>query len=146
MVLLRSPTPLVPLLHANMSGLREIKRRQLVLPFGCHLCSEVIRILKSSSTNIVHFVNHQISHLPFEPRHIVLTRSPGFALSRCLIHILPLTVGLFLIVINLKGFYIGQHLLRTHGSNDADSVGLALIQVAAKVQVSESRRPVLEGI
>ena len=124
-------------LRESMRFITMIRKCRVVYAFGCHLYNTTACFLKGVSLSIVGTIHRQLSLSPKEPRHIVVTRSLIFALSRCCIHVHPLTVGLFLIIINLRGYYIGEHLLGASSSNRADSVVLALIQVAAKLQVSE---------
>lgn len=72
-----------------------------------------------------------------EPTKLVVKKSIWIAFSRCWIHLLPLTVSLALFWLNLKGFYITDTFSQ-HPTGDlsdqSNSVKLALIQVAAKVQ------------
>ena len=69
-----------------------------------------------------------------EPIKVPITNSKWTALGYTFIHIPPATVTLYLIVINLSGHYIGEHLGNTnHGASDG--IILALIQVFAKIQV-----------
>lgn len=73
-----------------------------------------------------------------EPTKPVVKKSLWVAFSRCLIHILPVTVSLVLFRLNLGGFYIGHGFSQQSSDNLTDQgndVKLALIQVAAKVQV-----------
>ena len=73
-----------------------------------------------------------------EPAKLVVKKSFWIAFSRCWIHLLPLTVSLVLIWLNLKGFYIAQTFSQySIGdlTDQSNSVTLALIQIAAKVQV-----------
>lgn len=72
-----------------------------------------------------------------EPTKVVVKKSLWVAFSRCLIHILPVTVSLVLLRLNLGGFYIGHGFAQQSSSDLTDQgndVKLALIQVAAKVQ------------
>ena len=70
---------------------------------------------------------------------VVVKKSFWVAFSRCLIHILPVTVSLVLLRLNIGGFYIG-HGFSQQSSGDLTAQGndvkLALIQAAAKVQVT----------
>ena len=116
----------------------KIRRRRVVFALASHLCIRSAHFFRSIGLDIINFAHRQLLLSPAEPKYVVMSRSLRIALSRCCIHILPLAVSLFLISINLKGFYIGQHLLGTHSNSQTDSVVLALIQVAAKIQVSES--------
>ena len=70
-----------------------------------------------------------------ETANVPITRSPWNILTRCLIHIVPAAVGLYLITINLSGRYIGEHLGNGDSIKNNDGVILAFIQVAAKIQV-----------
>ena len=79
-----------------------------------------------------------------EPAKLVVKKSFWIASSRCWIHLLPLTVSLVLIWLNLKGFYIAQTFSQySIGdlTDQSNSVTLALIQIAAKVQVCCSADP-----
>lgn len=78
-----------------------------------------------------------------EPRKAIIKKSISIALSRCWIHLLPLTVSLILLWLNIKGFYIPNTLSQdsaTDITDQSNSVVLALIQVAAKVQVRSSAK------
>ena len=128
----------------RMRGMTIVQKGQIIFAFGYYLCTEAVIFLKSVGLGFITFIRRQLSLSRKDPRQIVVTRSFLFALGRCFIHIIPLTISLFLIVINLRGYYIGQHLLGISSSNKADSVVLALIQVAAKHQVSERLQAFLQ--
>ena len=66
-----------------------------------------------------------------EPRKPVLQKSFGIAFSRCIIHLLPVSVFVFLLWINYWGYYIGTG-FSYHSRSD--NRYLALYQVAAKLQ------------
>ncbi|KAL8835860.1 MAG: hypothetical protein Q9170_003154 [Blastenia crenularia] len=68
-----------------------------------------------------------------EPTRIIpVTKSRRTFLSHSSIHLVPAIVALYLIIINLSGRYIGRHLV---GDGNSDGIVLALIQVAAKIQI-----------
>ena len=125
-----------------MTGLGKLKSFHLIFTLVC-LYTKFAHLFKSVAVAVIKLACRQLPLSPSEPKHIVVSRSFRVALSRCLIHILPLAASLFLITINLKGFYIGQHLLGASSSSEADSVVLALIQIAAKFQVSGSLQLIL---
>lgn len=66
---------------------------------------------------------------------MVVDKTARTALSRCLVHVLPLAVTATLLWLNLGGMYIGLH-LQPSQSDEGDSIALAFLQVAAKIQVS----------
>jgi hypothetical protein len=123
----------------------KVNSRHVVFAFACHLLTKLAHLFRCIGLDVINFTHRQLCLSPLEPRHIVLSRSVWVALSRCFIHTLPVLVSLFLVIINLRGLYIGEHLLGVHSSNEADSVVLALIQVAAKFQVSMSLHAIWQG-
>lgn len=56
-------------------------------------------------------------------------------LSHYFIHIVPVSVSLMLLWINLKGYYIGIRLPFSPDDGQGNAVVLAPLQVAAKIQV-----------
>ncbi|KAH7393791.1 hypothetical protein DE146DRAFT_757281 [Phaeosphaeria sp. MPI-PUGE-AT-0046c] len=66
-----------------------------------------------------------------EPLKPIQTKSLTAALQRCAVHLLPYAFSVFLVTINLKGYYIGFELAGVSGKT---SQYIALLQIAAKVQ------------
>lgn len=69
-----------------------------------------------------------------EAPKILINTSRGQALARSAIHLLPALVSIGLMVINIRGFFIGIE-LQGVGPEHQDSLKLGLLQVAAKTQV-----------
>ena len=93
----------------------------------------LIHILRTLGLDIISFLAHKLHFNHYEQAKVAISDSAWVAIGRCSIHILPLAVSIFLIALNLKGRYIGQHLPGSE-SDHGDSVALAFIQVAAKIQ------------
>lgn len=70
-----------------------------------------------------------------EAKKVVVKDSLWKAFSRCWIHVLPVGVFLYLQRLRFRGYYIGEHLGGCSSNDQEDSVTLAFIQVAAKIQV-----------
>ena len=70
-----------------------------------------------------------------EPIKTPIIESKWTALGYASIHIPPATVALYLIIINLSGHYIGEHLGNADNDGSSDGIILAFIQIFAKVQV-----------
>ena len=70
-----------------------------------------------------------------EPTKVPITVSRWKALGYDSIHILPATVALYLIAVNLSGYYIGGHLVKSDHDGSNDGIVLAFIQGFAKIQV-----------
>ncbi|KAK4675912.1 hypothetical protein QC764_506510 [Podospora pseudoanserina] len=66
-----------------------------------------------------------------EPPKLLIRKSRRVALARSAVHILPATISIILIYINLSGRFIGSEL---EGPQGKDSLKMALLQVAAKLQ------------
>ncbi|KAF2840116.1 hypothetical protein M501DRAFT_1030375 [Patellaria atrata CBS 101060] len=66
-----------------------------------------------------------------EQRKTVIQKSFWVALSRSTVHIIPLTVSVAIIAINMTGYFIGAELA---GPQDSTPINMALLQVAAKAQ------------
>jgi hypothetical protein len=66
-----------------------------------------------------------------EPKKLIQTTSLLITLQRCAVHLLPCTFSIFLVTINLKGYFIGFELA---GQSGKTSQYMALLQIAAKVQ------------
>ncbi|KAJ4371451.1 hypothetical protein N0V83_004668 [Neocucurbitaria cava] len=66
-----------------------------------------------------------------EPKKSIAKKSFWVALQRCAVHLLPCAVSLIVIVLNLKGYFIGFELA---GLPNRTSQYMALLQVAAKAQ------------
>ena len=91
------------------------------------------QVLRTVGLDIVSFFARRLRLNYSEQAKIAISDSVWVALSRCSIHLLPVAVSIYLITLNLKGYYIGQHL--PWSQNDyGDSVALAFIQIAAKIQ------------
>ena len=93
----------------------------------------LVQVLRVFGLDIVSFFARKIGINHFEQAKVAISDSAWVALSRCSIHSLPVAISIFLITLNLKGRYIGQHLPGSE-SDHGDSVALAFIQVAAKIQ------------
>ena len=93
----------------------------------------LVQVLRTLGLDIVSFFARKIRINHFEQAKVAISDSAWVALSRCSIHLLPVAVSISLITLNLKGRYIGQHLPGSE-SDHGDSVALAFIQVAAKIQ------------
>ncbi|RSL54946.1 hypothetical protein CEP53_007258 [Fusarium sp. AF-6] len=66
-----------------------------------------------------------------EPPKVLLQSSFWLALARCTIHIIPALVSIGLVILNCRGYFIGNEL---EGPMNQDDMKLGLLQVAAKVQ------------
>src|ERR1700712_4723790 len=89
-----------------------------------HSASERLRSLKSSLL--------ALWNTPEKPK-AALQQSVWVALSRCLIHIVPVTASGFLLWINYHHYYIGSGFSY---QQEKDNVYLALYQVASKLEES----------
>ena len=69
-----------------------------------------------------------------EEKKVVINSSVWAAFAQCLVHFIPVTVSTYLIVLNLRGHYIGENL---SGAGASDTTTLGFIQIAAKIQVRE---------
>lgn len=72
-----------------------------------------------------------------ERKKTIIDTSRRTALCRVLLHAIPICISLMLIALNLQRFFIGLSL----GSSDGawtTTFSLAVLQVAAKLQVSEA--------
>ncbi|KAL8950883.1 MAG: hypothetical protein Q9222_003100 [Ikaeria aurantiellina] len=69
-----------------------------------------------------------------EPPKIPISHSRYNTLRGNAVHIVPVAVALYLIIINLSGCYVGEHLGRVSNDEASDSVLLAFIQVFAKAE------------
>jgi hypothetical protein len=67
-----------------------------------------------------------------EPPQVLINSSRRLALARCAVHILPASVSICLLALNLYGYFIGREL---QGYQDQDDVKLGFLQIAAKTQV-----------
>ena len=93
----------------------------------------LVQVLRTVGFDIVSFFARKIRLNHSEQATIAISDSVWVAFSRCSIHLLPVAVSIYLITLNLKGHYIGEHL--PWSENDyGDSVALAFIQIAAKIQ------------
>lgn len=66
-----------------------------------------------------------------EPKKKVQQKSFWVALQRCGVHLLPSTISLVLITLNLKGYFIRSELAGRPGQTSQD---MALLQIVAKIQ------------
>lgn len=66
-----------------------------------------------------------------EPKKLIYTTSLHITLQRCAVHLLPCTFSIFLVVINLQGYFIGFELAGEPGKT---SQYMALLQITAKIQ------------
>lgn len=66
-----------------------------------------------------------------EPRKKVVYQSLPAVLTRSLIHLVPATVSIVLVVVNCNGIFVGRELT---GESGRDDVKNAAIQIAAKIQ------------
>ncbi|KAF5008354.1 hypothetical protein FDECE_5397 [Fusarium decemcellulare] len=66
-----------------------------------------------------------------EQPKVLLRSSLWVALARCTIHIIPAFVSIGLVIINWRGYFIGNEL---QGSKNQDDMKMGLLQVAAKTQ------------
>lgn len=69
-----------------------------------------------------------------EPPKALINSSRKLALARCAIHIIPTGVSLALVIVNLRGHFIGSELEGTQGQ---DSLKLGMLQICAKLQVRQ---------
>ena len=89
----------------------------------------------SPGSRILRFSPRALTLKTSEPRKVPITASRWKALGYDSIHILPATVALYLMVVNLSGYYIGEHLVKNDLDGLYDGIVLAIIQVFAKIQV-----------
>lgn len=71
-----------------------------------------------------------LDHTP-EPLKPIQIKSFATALQRCAVHLLPCAFSIFLVTINLRGYFIGFELAGVSGKTEQY---IALLQIAAKVQ------------
>ncbi|KAI4270472.1 MAG: hypothetical protein LQ337_006660 [Flavoplaca oasis] len=93
-----------------------------------HNISAIFRSVGLDLYNVL--IRSKIHRISAEPKKAVIERSRWLALSRCTVHIIPALFSIALVILNLKGFYIGRSLQGLIVNNDNN---LALLQVAAKV-------------
>lgn len=67
-----------------------------------------------------------------EPPKVLIDSSWQLALARCAIHIVPATLSIGLVVVNLSGYFIGNEL---EGPQGQQNQKISFLQVAAKMQV-----------
>jgi hypothetical protein len=70
-----------------------------------------------------------------EPRKVLIFESRRAVLSRSAVHILPVFVSLVLIVINLRGYFIGRELQGTSGGDDL-KMGIYRLRPRCKYVIS----------
>ena len=92
-------------------------------------------LLRNIGLNISNFLLDHLLNDRVEPKKVVVNTSFWIAFSRCWVHILPVSISIFLIQLNLRGHYVGEHLRGPTSDSKDDSVTLAFIQVAAKALV-----------
>ena len=106
------------------------------------LVTEHLRhIVHSVGLSLFNFILDRLSNRG-EHKKKVVSISFWTAFSRCWVHILPVSISIFLIQLNLKGSYLGQHLRGPTSSDQEDSIALAFIQVAAKILVWDCHKPI----
>ena len=93
----------------------------------------LVQFLRTLGLDVVSFFARTIRPNHFEKPKIAISDSVWVALSRCSIHLLPVAVSIYLITLNLNGRYVGRHLPWSEDDH-GDSVALAFIQIAAKIQ------------
>lgn len=93
-------------------------------------------LLRTVGADIILTLFRHINLMLLEWKKVPLLNSRRSAALHCFIHALPVAVSVYLIVTNLNGHYIGEHLGGTHGSDHGDSIALAFIQIAAKILVN----------
>ena len=91
------------------------------------------QLLRTLGLDLVSFIARKIRPNHFENPKIAINDSILVTGSHCAVHLLPVAVSIYLITLNLKGHYIGQHLPWSKDDH-GDSVALAFIQIAAKIQ------------
>ena len=105
------------------------------------LVTEHIRhIVHSVGLRLLSFILDRLSNRG-ERRKEVVSTSFWTAFSRCWVHILPVSISIFLIQLNIRGSYLGQHLRGPTSSDQEDDIALAFIQVAAKTLVWDVHDP-----
>ncbi|KAL9611669.1 MAG: hypothetical protein Q9167_003698 [Letrouitia subvulpina] len=93
----------------------------------------LVQFLRTVGLDIVSFFVRNIRRNHSEQPKIAISDSLCVTFSRCSIHLLPVAVSIYLITLNLKGHYVGRHLPWSK-DDSGDSVALAFIQIAAKIQ------------
>ena len=93
----------------------------------------IAQFLRTVGLDVVSFFARSIRPNHFEQAKTAISGSVWVAVSHCSIHLLPVAVGIYLITLNLKGHYVGRHLPWSK-DDYGDSVALAFIQIAAKIQ------------
>ena len=91
------------------------------------------QFLRTVGLDAISFIRRKTRPNDVEEAKIAISDSTLVALIRSSIHVLPVAVSIYLITLNLRGYYVGQHLPWSE-DNYGDSVALAFIQVAAKIQ------------
>ena len=108
----------------------------------------LVYLVRSLGFDTIVSVCRKISQLPYERAKVAVTDFLWSALSCYSLHAPPVAVNLYLVIIKLKGRYIGEHLGKPNYDNHGDSIALAFIRVAARIQVrrndvSDLDQPVL---
>ena len=105
------------------------------------LVTEHLRhIVHSVGLSLFNFILDRLSNRGERKKNVVST-SFWIAFSRCWVHILPVSIFIFLIQLNIRGSYVEQHLRGPTSSDQEDSIALAFIQVAAKILVWDCQNP-----
>ena len=97
---------------------------------------EFAAFFRSVGLDLLNFFYHHPRNNPAERKKVAVTDSIWIAFVRCSIHGLPVVGSVFLVALNLRGRYIGEHLGISGGDARTDAFALAFIQIAAKIQVS----------
>ncbi|KAL8831134.1 MAG: hypothetical protein Q9191_001028 [Dirinaria sp. TL-2023a] len=106
--------------------------RDVARHFRLYRCT-LVQLLRTLGLDIVSFFARKFRPNHFEQAEIAISDSIWIIISHGTIHLLPVAVSIYLITLNLKGHYIGQHLPWSK-DDYGDNVALAFIQIAAKVQ------------
>ncbi|KAL6714558.1 hypothetical protein ACLMJK_007983 [Lecanora helva] len=103
---------------------------------GSRFCSQVLKAAQALRKTVLDAVTLFIRKMRpprSEQAKTAIYSSRWKATCYCSLHLLPVTVSIYLITLNLKGHYVGRHLPWSK-DDYGDSVALAFIQIAAKIQ------------
>lgn len=112
---------------------------RLLLSFYHRFTNQFRTALRSLGLGILTYVSIDRP----EPSKVLIDRSLRLALARSLIHLLPATLSTFLIVLNLRGWFIGAEL---QGLGDQHEMKMGLLQISAKLQVSSASTLIVMAI
>ena len=138
------PQPMSPRSHHRHLGALNVFT-QIIRSIGLNYLSALnvfTQIIRSIGLNIFNLILNRVRGQN-EKKKTVVSTSFWIAFSRCWVHFLPVSISIFLIQFNLRGYYFGKHLRGSTSNDRADSIILAVIQVAAKILVCTRRT--LEG-